>query len=62
MVNKENENIESLGVAIVGLGYVGLPIACLCAKGGYKTIGFDNNGDTIDRLKRGESHIRDTSV
>jgi len=62
LVNKENENIESLGVAIVGLGYVGLPIACLCAKGGYKTIGFDNNGDTIDRLKRGESHIRDTSV
>ena len=30
-------------ITIVGLGYVGLPLACLCAEKGYKVYGFDVN-------------------
>jgi UDP-N-acetyl-D-glucosamine dehydrogenase len=44
-------------VAVVGLGYVGLPLAETFAWGGYAVIGFDIDGDKIRRLRRGESYI-----
>jgi UDP-N-acetyl-D-glucosamine dehydrogenase len=44
-------------VAVVGLGYVGLPLAETFAWGGYPVIGFDIDADKIERLKRGESYI-----
>ncbi len=49
-------------VAIIDLGYVGLPLACLCAKRGYRTIGLERNPDVVVRLKLGQSHIADSSV
>ncbi len=44
-------------VAVVGLGYVGLPLAETFVWGGFRVIGFDIDADKIARLGRGESYI-----
>jgi UDP-N-acetyl-D-glucosamine dehydrogenase len=44
-------------VAVVGLGYVGLPLAETFAWGGYPVLGFDIDADKIACLNRGESYI-----
>jgi UDP-N-acetyl-D-mannosaminuronate dehydrogenase len=49
-------------IAIIGLGYVGLPLAALCAKKGYSVIGLEKNTQVVEKLKKGESHIRDEVV
>src|SRR5207249_392245 len=49
--------LRSARVAIVGLGYVGLPLAETFAWGGYPVIGFDIDPDKIAKLRRGESYI-----
>ncbi len=46
-------------VGILGLGYVGLPLATTFAKAGFKTIGFDPQRHTVDLLQGGDSHIGD---
>lgn len=48
-------------VAIVGLGYVGLPLAIEFAREGYRVIGFDVSQRVVDRLNSGVSHIQDVS-
>ncbi|WP_315975051.1 nucleotide sugar dehydrogenase [Microvirga yunnanensis] len=45
-------------VGIIGLGYVGLPLALTAAQAGYSVLGFDINGSYVDRLNRGESYIK----
>ena len=49
-------------VAVVGLGYVGLPLAALCAKQGYEVVGLDSNERVIGILDQGKCHIRDDAV
>lgn len=49
-------------VAIIGLGYVGLPLAALCAKKGYRTVGFDTSKHVVKMLSKGQCHIKDTEV
>ena len=49
---------RSASVGIVGLGYVGLPIALTYAARGFRTTGFDNDPSKIEVLARGESYIR----
>ncbi len=44
-------------VAVVGLGYVGLPLAETFAWGGYPVLGFDVDPHKIAKLERGESYI-----
>jgi len=44
---------------IVGLGYVGLPLAMELARAGYRALGFDVNQTVVDRLTAGDSHIQD---
>jgi UDP-N-acetyl-D-glucosamine dehydrogenase len=44
-------------VAIIGLGYVGLPLAETFAWGGYPVIGFDIDADKVAHLRRGRSYI-----
>ena len=48
-------------VGIVGLGYVGLPLAIEFAKAGFKVIGYDVSERVVDSLRRGRSHIQDVS-
>ncbi|MFO7807353.1 MAG: nucleotide sugar dehydrogenase [Candidatus Moraniibacteriota bacterium] len=42
-------------VGIIGLGYVGLPLAILCAEKGYAVSGFDVSQEKIEKIKAGES-------
>lgn len=46
-------------VGIVGLGYVGLPLAVEMARAGYRTIGFDLSDSVVNGVNRGDSHIND---
>lgn len=46
-------------VGVVGLGYVGLPLAVEKAKAGYKTIGFDVQAKKVEMCNRGENYIGD---
>lgn len=48
-------------VGVVGLGYVGLPLAVEFGKAGFTVLGFDTDGRKIGGLRRGESHIQDVS-
>ena len=48
-------------VGIIGLGYVGLPLAITFAKRGFKVYGIDVDKDRIERLDKGESYILDVS-
>ncbi len=48
-------------VGIVGLGYVGLPLAAEFAKAGYVVTGIDVQESKVAGLNRGESHIQDIS-
>ncbi len=42
---------------IIGLGYVGLPLAAACARGGFPTLGFDVDPGKVERLNAGQSYI-----
>ena len=44
-------------VVVIGLGYVGLPLAETFAWGGYPVLGFDIDDAKVTRLLRGESYI-----
>lgn len=50
---------KSLKVGVIGLGYVGLPLAVEKAKAGFKTIGFDIMKSRVDMVNRGENYIGD---
>ncbi len=44
-------------IGIVGLGYVGLPLAIEVVKNGFTLIGFDTNSEKIDSIRKGEYSI-----
>ncbi|MCK9448786.1 MAG: nucleotide sugar dehydrogenase [Bacteroidales bacterium] len=46
-------------VGVVGLGYVGLPLAVEKAKAGFKTIGFDIQDKKVDMVNAGHNYIGD---
>jgi UDP-N-acetyl-D-glucosamine dehydrogenase len=46
-------------ICVVGLGYVGLPLAVAFAKSGYSVYGLDKNTSRIEKLKHGEQYIVD---
>ena len=46
-------------VAIVGLGYVGLPLAVAFAERGFPVVGIDVEGRKVAALNRGESYVQD---
>jgi UDP-N-acetyl-D-glucosamine dehydrogenase len=63
MENSKETRKEVLGV--IGLGYVGLPLAMEFVRSGYRTIGFDIDVKKIDRLSNGEiylKHIREDRI
>ena len=49
---------RSAVVAIVGLGYVGLPLATALINAGFKVVGFDIDAEKIAALKDGRTYIR----
>ena len=44
---------------VVGLGYVGLPLAVELASAGYRVLGFDINEKVVDAVNAGRSHVGD---
>ncbi|HET8564313.1 MAG TPA: nucleotide sugar dehydrogenase, partial [Candidatus Binatia bacterium] len=48
--------------AVIGLGYVGLPLALEIASAGFNVIGIDLDRTKIAQLKKGQSYIGDVSV
>ena len=46
-------------VGVVGLGYVGLPLAVAFAKAGMRVIGVDADAGRVQRIGRGQSPIED---
>ena len=61
MKNKLLKKIESsdMKVGVIGLGYVGLPLAVEKAKAGYKTTGFDVQQKKVDMVNQGINYIGD---
>jgi UDP-N-acetyl-D-glucosamine dehydrogenase len=47
---------------VIGLGYVGLPLACEAAFSGLKVVGYDLNGEVVALLNSGRSHVGDISA
>src|SRR5216117_3617928 len=45
-------------VGIIGLGYVGLPLAATFAEGGFAVLGFDVDSVKVEELRAGRSYIR----
>jgi UDP-N-acetyl-D-glucosamine dehydrogenase len=62
-VSSLKEKIESrtATAAVIGLGYVGLPLAMEIAAAGFKVIGIDLDRNKIADLKNGKSYILDVS-
>ena len=54
-------NIKNKPVCIIGLGYVGLPLAVQVISKGFTVQGIDINVELVSSLKAGKSHIEDVS-
>jgi UDP-N-acetyl-D-mannosaminuronate dehydrogenase len=46
-------------VAVLGLGYVGLPLVGICVEAGYHVVGFDTDRSKVESLRRSESYVDD---
>src|SRR5262245_10254648 len=49
-------------IGVIGLGYVGLPLALEFAKRGFRVTGFDVNRAKVESITRGESYIEDVKA
>jgi UDP-N-acetyl-D-glucosamine dehydrogenase len=58
---QEKISTRSLRVGVIGLGYVGLPLATTFAQAGFHVTGIDTDQQKIDAATRGESYIPDIS-
>ena len=52
----------SAQIAVLGLGYVGLPLATVLAEAGYDVVGIDPDQSKVDALNRGTSYIDDVET
>ena len=50
-------NNREMKVGVIGLGYVGLPLAVEKAKAGFKTVGFDIQEEKVNLVNNGENYI-----
>ncbi|MHB1274333.1 MAG: nucleotide sugar dehydrogenase [Candidatus Humimicrobiaceae bacterium] len=55
-----NNNLKK--ICILGLGYIGLPTACMVANNGYEVLGVDVDDDIINKLSKGELHIEEPDL
>lgn len=58
----ERLNRREATIGIVGLGYVGLPLAVEFAEAGFKVTGLDVDAAKVDQLNRGKSYIPDIAT
>lgn len=48
-------------VSVIGLGYVGLPLAVIFAEAGFRVIALDLDKEKVEAINRGDSYIQDVS-
>lgn len=53
-----DKHMEFRTIGILGLGYVGLPLALRFAEAGFKVIGFDIDQSKVEQLNQGQSYIK----
>lgn len=58
MLKEKIKNRTAL-IGVIGLGYVGLPLALEFAKAGFKVTGFDIDEEKTGKTNKGESYIKD---
>jgi UDP-N-acetyl-D-glucosamine dehydrogenase len=58
---KERIQSRDAKVAVIGIGYVGLPLAVEVAKAGFPVVGYDKSADKVTRMAAGQSYIKDVS-
>jgi UDP-N-acetyl-D-glucosamine dehydrogenase len=56
-VKTSDQDRPAVEVAIIGLGYVGLPLALQFARSGWRALGLDIDSAKIEKLNRGQSYI-----
>ena len=56
---KEKIEAKTLRIGVIGLGYVGLPLAVEFAQKGIHVIGVDKDAEKVSKLNRGENYILD---
>lgn len=56
---KKRINQNEAVIGVIGLGYVGLPLAVEMAENGYQVYGMDINEEKVNQLKNGDSYIID---
>lgn len=49
-------------ICVIGLGYIGLPTACMLARAGYEILGVDVSDDVINSLNSGDIHIKEEGL
>ncbi len=54
-------NLEGMRIAVIGLGYVGLPLAIEFSKK-YKVLGFDINQNRVNELNEGRDHTLEADI
>ena len=61
--NELRDRIEkrTARIGVIGLGYVGLPMAIEFAKAGYSVVGIDNDPKRVQQLKEGKTYILDVN-
>ncbi len=59
MTLKRALNERSTRIGVVGLGYVGLPLAMEFCRKGFKVTGFDTSPERVGQLKSGRSYVLD---
>lgn len=52
---------ERWTAGVIGLGYVGLPLATTAVRAGLRCVGFDVSSAVVDRLSSGTSHVGDVT-
>ena len=52
-------NNRSAKIGVIGLGYVGLPLAIEFVNAGYEVVGIDTNQSKINSIKSGSNYIKD---
>ena len=56
---KNKINKKQARIAVIGLGYVGLPLALAFAEKGFKVLGIDTDTHRVERIRRLKSYITD---
>ena len=59
LIDKINDKSAKIGV--IGLGYVGLPLAIEFTNAGYKVIGIDIDERKVNSINKGENYINDVN-